>query len=179
MSDKQEKAGKEIIMHYERLNERLSQFQNFVEGNSDDPNAKVTLSLISEFKKEAKENEEELARSRHDPRANRKRRFMAWFGRLRQFQEWLKSKGDDHTTALVLKWIAEFEHKQVEKYVKESVQSFLGDPPDNDFLCGFLSAMLVVEEEALGLPLGSPPFAEAQELVERYVRDKRDLRDAA
>ena len=162
------KVEKEIVVMH---NERLSKFESYVEANSDDPNAKVTLTLISEFKKEVKENEEqlkkfeELARSRHDDRANRKRRFMAWFGRLRHFQEWLKSKGDDHKTVPVLRWIAEFEHKKIEEWVKANVQGFLGDPPDNDFLDGFLSALLLIEEEALGLPMESPPFAEARELV--------------
>jgi hypothetical protein len=52
----------------------------------------------------------------------------------------------------------------IEKYGERAVQSFLSDPPDTDFQRGFLSAMLVIAEEALGLPVDAPPFKEAQEL---------------
>ena len=62
-------------------------------------------------------------------------------------------------------WTAEFEHKQVQRYLEKSIQAYLGDPPDSDFLDGYLSALLVVAEEAIGLPMESFPFAEAQELV--------------
>ena len=56
----------------------------------------------------------------------------------------------------------------VEKYVKASVQSFLVDPPDTDSQWGFLSAMLIVAKEALGLRMDMRPFAEAQELWKNY-----------
>ena len=51
---------------------------------------------------------------------------------------------------------------QVEEYVTEAVQMFLLAPPDTDFQCGFLAALLVVAKEALGLRMDSPPFAEAE-----------------
>jgi hypothetical protein len=44
------------------------------------------------------------------------------------------------------------------------VEPFLLDPPDTDFLCGYLAALLNVAEEALGLHLAKSPFKEAQEL---------------
>jgi len=69
----------------------------------------------------------------------------------------------------------------VEEYVKSSVQSFLGDPPDSDSQWGFLSAMLVVAKEALGLRMDMPPFAEAQKLWKDYelVGNPWDEEDAA
>ena len=135
-------------------NERLSEFLNYVERNSDGPNAERTLTLIFEFEREAKDDEKEaeLRVGRSLPNTidvARQRRFNYWFGRLRQFQEWLRSKGKDHDAVLALRWIAEFEHKLIEEWLKEYVQAFLGDPPDNEFLHGFLSALLLINEEAL------------------------------
>ena len=66
---------------------------------------------------------------------------------------------------------AEFEHKQVQKYLTKSIESYLSDPPDDDFLCGSLSALLVVAHEALGRPMECPPFVEARNLVKGYSRD--------
>ena len=166
-------------------NDRLSEFRRYVEGNSEDPNAQRTLALISEFSKEVKHNQygpSRVCRSQGDHlAAARQRRFTHWFGRLRQFQEWLRSKCDDYQVVLILRWIAEFEHKLIEQWLEEGVETaLLGDPPDNDFLCGFWSALLLVNEEALGLPLKSYPFAEVEELIKRDVRDKRRRRrDAA
>jgi hypothetical protein len=44
------------------------------------------------------------------------------------------------------------------------VAAHLPDPPDTDFQRGFLAALLVFAEEALGLRMDMPPFAEAQKL---------------
>jgi hypothetical protein len=44
----------------------------------------------------------------------------------------------------------------------------VSNPPDTDFQCGFLGAMLVLAEEALGLRMDLPPFAEAHELWRSY-----------
>jgi hypothetical protein len=168
------------------VSRQLSNFRNYVERTSDDPDAQRTLTLISEFEKEVKENEGELGERQvgrsgpDDIVGARPRRLVALFGALRQFQEWLRSDDDDNAgLAMALRWIAEFEYKQIKEWLKEYVQAFLGDPPDSDSLCGFLSALLLVAEEALGLPMESPPFSDARELVKRYWRDKRDLRDAA
>ena len=49
-------------------------------------------------------------------------------------------------------------------YIKSNVEPFLLDPPDTDFLQGYLAALLNVAEEALGLHLAKSPFKEAQEL---------------
>jgi hypothetical protein len=38
-------------------------------------------------------------------------------------------------------------------YIKSNVEPFLLDPPDTDFLQGYLAALLNVAEEALGLHL--------------------------
>ena len=53
----------------------------------------------------------------------------------------------------------------VAEYVTRSVQSFLGDPPDNEYQHGFLSAMLAIAKEALGMPQDTYPFAEAEKLT--------------
>jgi hypothetical protein len=167
-------------------NDRLDEFQNYATAQLDDPDALVTLALIADFKKEARDNGEELtrlkrlARSSDESRAALKEmHFVGWFGRLRQFQNWLSTKCDQQDAVRVLRWIAEFEHKLVEEWLKQNVEGFLGDPPDNDFLHGFLSALLLVNEEALGLPLYLHPFAEAEGLSSRYVHKKRSARSAA
>jgi hypothetical protein len=53
---------------------------------------------------------------------------------------------------------------EVEEYVTRSVQMFLVDPPDTDYQCGFLAALLVLAKEALGLRMTEPPFAAAEGL---------------
>ena len=68
---------------------------------------------------------------------------------------------------------------KVEEYVTSSVQLFLGDPPDTEFQCGFLGALLVLAEEAIGVQMDVPPFAEAQKLLcECGGRKKRIQRDS-
>jgi hypothetical protein len=57
---------------------------------------------------------------------------------------------------------------QVEEYVTSAVQMFLVDPPDTDSQWGFLSALLVVAKEALGLDMDNSPYAEAHELWRNY-----------
>ena len=49
-------------------------------------------------------------------------------------------------------------------YIKSNVEPFLLDPPDTDFLRGYLAALLNVADEALGLHLAKSPFKEAKEL---------------
>jgi hypothetical protein len=39
----------------------------------------------------------------------------------------------------------------VGEYVRNAVQGFVGDPPDTDSQWGYLSALLVVAKEALGM----------------------------
>lgn len=56
------------------------------------------------------------------------------------------------------------ENMSVEKYVERCVQGMVSDPPDTDYQLGFLGAMLVLAEEALGLSLELPPFVEAHDL---------------
>ena len=55
----------------------------------------------------------------------------------------------------------------VEEYVLSSVETFLNDPPDTDYQRGFLAAMLVLAEEALGLRTDLHPFEKAKELVSK------------
>jgi hypothetical protein len=50
-------------------------------------------------------------------------------------------------------------------YIKSNVEPFLSDPPDTDFQRGYLSALLQVAEDGLGLHLGKSPFSDAQKLV--------------
>ena len=52
----------------------------------------------------------------------------------------------------------------VHTYIKGNVETFLLDPPDTDFLRGYLAALLNVAEEALGLHLAKSPYKEAQKL---------------
>jgi hypothetical protein len=56
----------------------------------------------------------------------------------------------------------------VEEYVTKAVRVFLIDPPDTDFQCGFLAALLVLAKEAVGLRMDTPPFAAAQDLRKNY-----------
>lgn len=56
------------------------------------------------------------------------------------------------------------------EYVTRSVQSFLGDAPDNEYQRGFLSAMLAIAKEALGMPQDAYPFAEAEKLTRKRKR---------
>jgi hypothetical protein len=56
----------------------------------------------------------------------------------------------------------------VEEYIKDSIQTFLVDPPDTDAQWGYLSALLVVAKEALGQQMDMSPFAEAHELWKNY-----------
>ena len=60
----------------------------------------------------------------------------------------------------------------VEKFVRRAVQSFVGDPPDTDFQCGYLGAMLAVANYALGLPMETSPYAKAQKLWNDYEFDR-------
>ena len=61
----------------------------------------------------------------------------------------------------------------VEEYVTSSVQTFLGDLPDSDWQRGFLGAMLVIAEEALGLRMDKPPFKRAEKLLRKTRRTQR------
>jgi len=145
---------------------RLESFTNWVEAKGDDPDAVLALRLITEW-----ESAEHAPVLKDEGKASKSCLEIAvwkqrlWFGDLRQFQDWLKTKADDPKARLVLAWTADFEHKQMQKYLHECIQAFLGDPPDNDFRDGFLSALLLVAEEAAGLPMEASPFAEARELV--------------
>ena len=64
-------------------------------------------------------------------------------------------------------------------YIKSSVAAYLQDPPDTEFQRGYLAALLVLAEEALGLRMDLPPFAEAHKLCfstqYRVNRTRRDL----
>ena len=149
----------------------LEGFTNWVEAKGDDPDAFVALRFIAEWHKSAEHGavlrrETIVPESRLDLAVRRQR---WWFGDLKQFQDWLKTKSDDPQARLVRGWTAEFEHQQVQKYLEESIHAYLGDPPDTAFLDGLLSALLLVAEEAVGLPMESFPFKEARELV--YARD--------
>ena len=163
----------------------LEGFAKSIEARTDDRDAELALEWITAWESSA-EYVEELKRQRKvsqwnsdDDVAACRRRFLAWFGDLRAFQRWLEAKADDPKARLVLAWTAEFEHKQVQRYLEESIQAFLVDPPDSDFLRGYLSALLVVAEEALGLRMEALPFVETQKLVKRYAHDNWNAKDAA
>ena len=42
----------------------------------------------------------------------------------------------------------------VDEYVRSAVQGFVGDPPDSNYQSGYLAALLVVAQEALGASIG-------------------------
>lgn len=64
-------------------------------------------------------------------------------------------------------------------YVIASVAASLSNPPDSDFQRGYLAALLVLADEALGLRMDVHPFAEAHRLCftakYRAFRARRDL----
>src|SRR5262249_27547658 len=61
----------------------------------------------------------------------------------------------------------------VEEFVRTAIQGFVNDPPDSDFQCGYLGAMLVVAKEAIAVPMEMSPYAEAQKLWDDYEFDPR------
>ncbi len=153
----------------------FEEFANGVETSADKPDAGLALRWIAAWE-ESGEFVEELRRQKKVSQwATRGEihvgKRLAWFEDLRAFQRWLETKVSDPEARLVLALTAEFEHEQVQKYITESIESYLSDPPDSDFLCGYLSAMLVVAEESLGLPMECLPFVEGRSLLKRYSRD--------
>lgn len=46
--------------------------------------------------------------------------------------------------------IVSFDAEKTVRYLEQSFQGFLGDPPDSDYQRGFLAALLVLYEEGLG-----------------------------
>jgi len=161
----------------------LKEFANWVEVRADDRDADRALRWITAWERSADYVEElkrqsQVSKRSLDDVARYRRGRLGRFGGLRALQRWLEAKAYDPEARLVLAMTAEFEHKQVKKYLEESIQAYLGYPPDTDFLRGFLSALLLVAEEALGLPMEAPPFAEAGKLVKRCARDNRNATEA-
>lgn len=148
----------------------LEEFANLAEARIDDRDAALALEWIAAWERSA-DYVEELKRQRKvsewrlDEVAVSRRRHLAWFGDLRAFQRWLEAKADNPKARRVLAMTAEFEHRQVQKYLEASIQAYLSDPPDSDYLRGYLSALLAVAEEALGLPMEALPYLEARKLV--------------
>jgi hypothetical protein len=64
-------------------------------------------------------------------------------------------------------------------YIRSSVAAYLLDPPDTEFQRGYLAALLILAEEALGLRMDTHHFAEAHNLCftpeYRMARANRDL----
>jgi hypothetical protein len=64
-------------------------------------------------------------------------------------------------------------------YVKNSVAASLQNPPDTEFLRGYLASLLVLAEEALGFNRDTHPFAEAHKFCftaqYRATMARRDL----
>jgi hypothetical protein len=64
-------------------------------------------------------------------------------------------------------------------HIRSSVAAYLMDPPETEFQRGYLASLLVLAEEALGLRMDLPPFAEAHNLCfsaqYRAHRARRDL----
>ena len=131
----------------------LEEYANEIETSADKPAAGLALRWITAWE-ESTEFVEDLRRqkrifqkgARDDGDIDARKR-LAWFGDLRAFQRWLEAKSDDPEARFMLALTAEFEHKQVQKYLTKSIESYLSDPPDDDFLCGYLSALLVVAHE--------------------------------
>jgi hypothetical protein len=47
--------------------------------------------------------------------------------------------------------IITFDAGKVRRYIEESLRGFVNDPPDNDFQRGFLEALIVIMQEAVGV----------------------------
>lgn len=54
--------------------------------------------------------------------------------------------------------------------IKVILQSFVGDPPDNDFQAGYLSAVLVIANEVAGIPRTDPLWRQADDLLSNNRR---------
>ena len=100
----------------------LEVFANGIENSAANPSADLALRWITSWK-EATEFGEEPKRQKRISRCRRDEidfeKRLAWFGDLRAFQLWLETKTDDPEARLVLALTAEFEHKQVQKYLTE------------------------------------------------------------
>ena len=70
--------------------------------------------------------------------------------------------------------IEKYRMANVEKYIKSAVQGFVSDPPDSDFQSGYLAALLVVAQEALGHRLDIPPYGEADP-QHTFLRPRLDI----
>ena len=101
---------------------RLEEFVNWVKARAYDRDADLALSWIAAWERSADYVEElkcqtKVSKWSLDEVAVYRRRRLGWFGGLRALQRWLQAKAHDPEARLVLAMIAEFEHKQVQKYL--------------------------------------------------------------
>lgn len=45
--------------------------------------------------------------------------------------------------------------EKIEAYLREAMEGFITDPPDDDYQQGYLGALTAIYEEALGMPKDS------------------------
>jgi hypothetical protein len=60
--------------------------------------------------------------------------------------------------------------------IRTILQSFIGDPPDNDFQCGYLSAVLVIATEVIGIGVSDPVWIKASSLLDESTKKRPQLR---
>jgi hypothetical protein len=54
--------------------------------------------------------------------------------------------------------------QKIETYLREAMERFITDPPDDEYQQGFLGALMVIYEEALGMPKDSNILVAVKEL---------------
>jgi hypothetical protein len=67
--------------------------------------------------------------------------------------------------------IKKYSPAYVDEYVRSAVHGFVGDPPDSNYQSGYLAALLVIAQEALGHRLDMSPYAEADPL-QKFLRPR-------
>ena len=71
--------------------------------------------------------------------------------------------------------VIEFDGMKTRRYLTKTIDGFLRDPPDSDFQCGFLSAVIVVYKEALGSDPDSRIEA-CEKLIASWSKGRRESR---
>src|SRR5262245_56197651 len=117
----------------------LEKFAVSAKARTGDRDADLAIKWIEAWERSAG-YVEELKRQRKvfncglDEVAVSSRHYSAWFGDLRTFQRWLEAQVADPEARLVLAMTREFEHKTVQQYLEASIQAYISDPPDSDYL---------------------------------------------
>lgn len=65
--------------------------------------------------------------------------------------------------------VVDFEARRAAPTLMEQIEGFLRDPPDTDFQCGFLAALLAVYKETMGKGGGDARIIAAEGLLRRAI----------